>query len=271
MKRPLSKEEKKLVKSLIQSGRESFGLIDFVAFNFPKGKFEISTFQQAISLKVSDEELEQVMNHLVGRLNLIKELEHAGYLSVWSKLPIEDNTQTCGNPSVDANTIFLPDISVASELLKYGNYQMCFSDSLIEWSKRNFRMNTISSGFKYAMYALLIVVGVDLLYHVQIIGKNIRSDHQTIVDNNQEVIENQKLNRQIIDSLQSQSKYLILITNRISNNTENMKSVELLINQQRTSIQNLEYQIESLEKELKINKNLIKKTDSLLNLSSTNE
>ena len=271
MKRPLSKEEKKLVKSLIRSGKKSFGLIDFVDFDFPKGKFEISTFQQAISLKVSDEELEQVMNHLVGRLNLIKELEHAGYLSVWSKLPIEDNKQTCGNASEDSKVIFLPDISLASELLKYGNYQMCFSDSLIEWSKRNFRMNTVPTGFKYAMYALLIVVGVDLLYHVQIIGKNIQSDHQTIVENNQEVIENQKLNRQIIDSLRAQSEDLVLLTNRISSNTENMKEVEELINEQRKSIKNLAYQVKSLNNQLTANNKLIKKTDSLINLTKTND
>lgn len=270
--RRLSKEEKKLLKSLARSGKKALGLMDFVAIGFPKkGKFEISTFQQTISLQVSDQELTQVMNHLVSRLTLIKKLEESGYLNLWNELPIKDNTQACGEASPNSKTVFVPDIHIASELLKYGNYRMQLSDSLVEWSRKNFRTPTLSTGIRYVMYVLLVVVGIDVLYHIQIIGKNIQADHQTIVDNNQEVIKNQKLNNQIIDSLQAQGKDLMLITTRISNNTENMRDIERLVYYQEKSIKSIQNQIHTLERQLNINNALIQRSDSLLNIISSHE
>ena len=264
MRRPISKKEKRLLKRLIKSDRDSYGLIDFLSHDWPDGKIEVSTFQQTLSLQVEDDQLPDVMHHLVDRLNFVKALEKEGYINLWSQLPTTDNTKSCGTASDDAKTIFVPDIAIATDILKYANYHISFSDSLIEWSKRNFRNRNDFSLLKASVYVFIVLLAADLIYHAHGIRSSISSDHQEIVANSQELIENQLLSNQIIDSLRLQNKNLEEITNRISSNTQNMKDVVGLVRQQQKSIRTIQSQFDMLDEQLSNDRKFLLKADSLL-------
>ena len=124
------------------------------------------------------------------------------------------------------------------------------SFSLIEWSKRNFSSRNDFSLFKAAIYVFIVLFAADLIYHARGIRSSISSDRHEIVANSQELIENQLLSNQIIDSLRLQNKNLEEITNRISSNTQNMKDVEGLVRQQQKSIRTIQSQFEMLDEQL---------------------
>lgn len=262
--RLLSKNEKRLLKKLIKSDSSTFGLIDFLSDNWPGGKIEVSTFQQTLSLQVTDDELPGVMNHLVDRLNFVKVLEREGYINLWSEIPSRDNTASCGVAASDAKTIFVPDIGIATELLKYANYKISFNHSLIEWSRKNFRNRGSLNLLKGSVYVLILLLIADLVYHAQGIQKSINLDHQKIVANSEEVLKNQYLSNQIIDSLRSQNQDLMVLTDEITSNTRNLKGVLLLVKQNQNTMNSFQSKLNLLNEQLGENRKSLLKADSLL-------
>ncbi|WP_425391659.1 hypothetical protein [Ekhidna sp.] len=260
--RTLSKEEKQLLKKL--SSKDSLvDLVDFFKVGWPGGKLEVSTFQQTLSIQVTDEQLPVVMNHIVERLNLLKALEQEGYVNLWSQIPSMDNMKSIGESLEGSNVILLPDILVATDVLKYANFKIGFSKSLKAQVKRNFQRQPYTI-FKVLAIAVILMIIADIAYHARILGINIGSDHQQIVDNNSEILANQLLGNQIIDSLRAQNDELMLITSRISENTENIEALNYRIGQQQETLNEFRKGSNKLVHMLEQNQKILLKSDSLI-------
>ncbi|WP_179213304.1 hypothetical protein [Ekhidna lutea] len=259
----MSKNEKRLLKQLIRN-RSGATFIDFLEADWPVGKFDVSTFQQTLSIKVTDDELPIAMHHIVERLNLVKQLEEEGYITLWGKIRTSDNTRTCGTASEGSNTVFLPDISVATEVLKYANYEIGFGASLKEWSKQNFRSKPLMS-FRVLVFILIAMLAANLIYQARLIRTRVSHEHEQIVDNNKEVLENQLLSNQIIDSLQRQNNDLMIVTEQVRQNTENLQDIEMFLREQQGAFRNIDAQTRYLREQMHLNQKLLKRSDSLLN------
>lgn len=275
--RPFSEQEKNIIKSLLKSDQKVFTLMDFIKFNWPAGRFEISTFQQVVRIHLEDDtQLTRVMHHLLEALSLIKDLEDNGYLNSWDAFPMEDNTEQCGEKSDHQKALFLPDLSVASELLGYGNKKFTPGVALAALDKRGFKsvaalrhrqvIQTLIGGF-----SVLVVIGfMTILTNYHMIEKGIRVNLNELQNENAQVLRNQKLNQQIIDSLHRQSKQLMVLTNQISGNTQNINKIEEGVERQNLRIRQLRYHNRQLLELSVENHEILKKTDSMLNKITLN-
>jgi hypothetical protein len=264
MRRALDKKEKGVIRYLLNLRKETYRLTDFLTPNWPTGKLEISTFQQVIQLYLDDpKEMQTVMNHLSERLGLVKYLADEGYLSFWNRIPDQDDTVFIGN-AVQPLPAFLPDIALATELLKYANFQIVVHSSLKALAGRKFRyavnpeQRILHNFVIVGLMLFLLLAGSDIYLNYRLIRGDLKSDHDLLGESNKEVLKNQALNQKIIDSLRVQNVELIGITNRISVNTENIIALEKLMLSQSESLKMLESNIQT-------NQKLLLKSDSLLN------
>lgn len=275
--RPYSEKEQSIIRSLLEADQEVFTLVDFIRSSWPVGHFEISTFQQVVRVHLEKEEhLGTVMGHLLEVLALIRYLEYKGYLSSWDAFPMQDNTEKSGPKSNDQKPYFLPDLSVVSDLLRFGNKKFTLSNGLKTLVKRNFKsvasrrhgqlMRTLIAGF-----LVLSVIGLtDIYTNYRMIESGIKVNLAELQSKNTEVLENQKLNQVIIDSLHWQSKQLIIMANQIGRNTANTKAIENEVKRQNIRINQLRSRNLRLYELSSENHQLLKKTDSLLNKIALN-
>lgn len=255
--RGFSREERKTLNALIKSKQITFDLTDFLRPTWKMGQFEISTFMQVVQMRFDDPgHKDLVVSQIVETLNLIKLLEEKGYLSVWNEIPEKDNTKVVGKVSVLDQPHFLPDLGLASECLKYGGYKIRFNEAFYHDFKRA-RAPQPSTLATIGIVLLVILLGTDIYLNQKLLREEMKGDHFLIGTKNEQVLENQRLNQIIIDSLKSQGDELVTLTRRISSNTENTKDLELLILGQQRNIQKLASQQEETI-------TFIKETDSLL-------
>jgi len=256
--RELSPKEKKILKQL-SAQEQTLIFSDFLEKFWDVGELEFSSFQQFVQIRFNEGEKDRVVAQIVESLQLIRELEKNHFINVWSEVPIQDNTKKIGQMRQSSEPHFLPDIALASECLKYGNYKIRFNSAFYAWRKRNFKR----TGYHYqvlisvGILILISLLGTDFYYNQKLFRSEIRTDHLRIEDKNKQLLSNQKLNQQIIDSLYVQGKDLVLIANEISENTQNTKEIERLIKRHSSTINQLSQQ-------QKANGELLQKADSII-------
>ena len=115
-------------------------------------------------------------------------------------------------------------------------------------------------------FMLLILVGISNGYlNYRLIEDGVKLKLGELKRKNIKVLEYQNLNRMIIDSLHEQGKQLVIMTGRISSNTQHMERIDAQMDRQIQLIEALREHSDYLSELLREDHVILKKTDSLIN------
>ena len=244
-------------------------MIDFIEQDWPTGSFEISGFQQKVQVYLESlDDLSKAMNHLTRVLDLIKYLEKRDLISSWDQLPMEDNTQTCGRHDESLTPYFLSDISIAAELLSYANKRIVINDSLRKLARRGYKELTewkLDRNLRLgiASVVLVILVGIGIFFiHFQLFQKGVSVSIEEIKEKSASTLQSQDQNLILIDSVLKKNRQMM---EDITTNQAGIEEIDSLIGTQKSLLLNVIRTNRILVNEMRENKALLIKNDSLIN------
>ncbi|WP_421877985.1 hypothetical protein [Marinoscillum sp.] len=274
--RPYSDIEKQIITTLVGKETDVVTLIDFIAPAWSKGKFEISSYQQKLVVYLEKGQMDAVMAYILEIIQLIDYLERRGYISSWVAFPMSDNTATCGDNPGGLDPQFLPDLSVASKLLNLANRKYKLHASLTDLVARNFKsqrrreIKQIKAIISIGFVLLIAVSGLNMYMNYRVIEDGIKVEMKQIRKENAALQRNQELSKVILDTLSMQSEQLLQMAQRTHGNTENLQQMQSLLERQTNQLNYMRRGQKALAVIVDENREILKKTDSLLNKTPNN-
>lgn len=274
--RPYSDIEKQIITTLVSKETEVVTLVDFIAPAWPKGKFEISSYQQKLVVYLEKGQMDAVMAYILDVIQLIDYLEKRGYISSWEAFPMSDNTATCGDNPGGLDPQFLPDLSVASKLLTLANRKCKLNASLMDLIARNFKsqrkreIKQFKAIITIGFVLLIAVSGLNMYMNYRVIEDGIKVEMKQIRKENAALQRNQELSKVILDTLSMQSEQLLQMAQRTHGNTENLQQMQSLLERQINQLNYMRRGQNALAVIVDENREILKKTDSLLNKTPNN-
>lgn len=266
-----STHERQVVRELVAEGRTTFGIIDFLKVGWPKGQLELSSYQQKLFVYLEqDEDMEEVLVHLLTSMDFVAYLEKNGYIHSWEAFPMKDNTVYCGEDT-SADPAYLPDLALASKLLTLANKRYTLSHRLVQLVGRNFK--TLAEKRSAALYRnvtigfALVVLGLSI---------NVISDYrmqkahlESIELSNSVILEDmttrQKQLKALSDAVLQQSEWVQGMKSHATHQAKMLDTLRTESQNQNDQLRRLGYRVRRLADQATENALKLKKSDSLLN------
>ncbi|MEQ8335792.1 MAG: hypothetical protein RIA62_00520 [Cyclobacteriaceae bacterium] len=259
-----SSKQKEWINELIQKDRIS--ALDELERNWSTGQIEISTFQQKLILHLDADELKKT-NDIVVRImevcDLFKQLSDDGFIRVWDDIVMEDNTRLIGDKTADSSPHFLPDLGVATELLRWAGKKIQLKDQIIPAAEMEFNDPAIyqaNQNRKFIISSLVILVFIfiagGLFLHQSINAK---------MDRLQEEISDNKRNQvQSLDSMNLKLDNLYNLSYKMALDSQQVIELRVVSDAVDRTIYQLNNRTRRLEKVIIENQEILRSYDSLL-------
>ncbi len=254
MMRVLTPNEKNTLKALITQGTDISFLEMMQAF-WKVGILEIGAYQQILRLYITDDkEIEPVMGQITELLNLIELLESHGYLTMWNSPPTEDDLQFMGaQPDGQHQARFLPDLGVATEVLRLAGCKVHFNESIRQVLSDNGRSRAIGihSGRLVTLGVIILIIMI-----AQLVLSGVRLQHQTRLNQEElyvsstKLMDNQLKNRKEINQIQVAQDSMTVMLLGFTDDLQNLEKIHLAEKQNRLQLVDISDKQEILHQQL---------------------
>ncbi len=263
-----TKKQEKWIKYILANPSSNFKLFDILEHSWPIGQLEISTFQQKLLIYLDTAEeakIDEIVIYLMEVSDLIHSLIRDGFVYTWDEIPMEDNNLVIGHKKESSLPKYLPDLSVATTLLKLAGKKYKIKENLHVFVEHNFRDQSVQIALSnqrilLASFTLMIALMIGGGFFIR------NKFSEKINDLESELVIDQMSHQKQLDRLDSGFRRLYELTYEITSNKAEKEALETVKDAVQRSHAYTKVSISKLLQSLDLNSEALKVNDSLLNV-----